>query len=570
MNSKMNEAETNPSIKLFFESFSKHLCRIRDDGKDPGQAYRAQILLGQLHQFEKAIEELQTNTSPASLGQTPPDWLQITDFEALIHWLTSKQEAVTIGALFYLDQRSVWQRLFGEMPFPGRLKVADWLERGTLALLEEGQNHYIIYVHGQPRLLIVAQDALEEQAQTLIRFVSRLLPLFISAEVIQTTTIQVNDPEMIAVDAHFLEILALIKRVATKDVNILLEGESGTGKEVVAGFIHKHSTRAGKPFVAVNCAAIPAGLIESELFGHEKGAFTGAHQHKIGRLEEAQGGTLFLDEIGEVELAMQAKLLRFIQLREFHRVGGRQKMRVNIRLVAATNRELKTRVAEGHFREDLFYRLSVSPFRVPPLRERVDDIFALTQYFMKKYASEFKMELPEVDGSVYQLMARYAFPGNVRELENLIQNILVLSQGERIMPSHLPAGLRALEPVGEEVRGEQGRVRSWRPTSVIDKRIRLSRLRGSQHANPLPNGLVWRESSPQNNDELKQSKQDIQDYAKQETLQLERRFLNDLLLRAEGSMPIASKLSGINRTLLYKMLDRNKIQVASYKTPDTD
>lgn len=277
---------------------------------------------------------------------------------------------------------------------------------------------------------------------------------------------------LIARDPVFLEQLAEIEQAAQKDITILLEGESGTGKEVLAQYIHTGSPRADKPLITVNCAAIPAGLIESELFGHEKGSFTNAVNRHIGSVEAASGGTLFLDEIGEMEISMQAKLLRFLQLHEFHRVGGRAKISVDVRVIAATNRDLKEEVKKGNFREDLYYRLSVMPFHVPPLRERVDDIAPLARFFINKYSTEFRTGPMEIDDYVFQLLAAYEFPGNVRELENMVQKILITAK-ERITAADLPRELRNLEPKGEAVTDERGQVRKWRVSSPT-KRIGLS------------------------------------------------------------------------------------------------
>lgn len=551
----MTQSTRDTSARLFFDSFSKHLRCIRDDGKDSTQAYRAQILLGQLQQFEKAIAEMVADSdgSTQAVPEALDDLLHLHDFEALIHWLTHTQKMVTLRGVFFLDGHGQWQNFFGEAVLPKRLKVGEWGERGLYGSLDGEPLAQLLYLHGQPRLVLILEEEASPRTQALISFIARSLSLYVSSYVENKVSMSNAGDGVVAADAAFLDVLTLVKRVAQKDVTVLLEGESGTGKEVIANYIHHQSNRNDKPFVAVNCAAIPAGLIESELFGHEKGSFTGAHQRKIGRLEEAQGGTLFLDEIGEIELAMQAKLLRFIQLREFHRVGGRQKLSVNVRIVAATNRNLKERAAEGAFREDLYYRLSVAPFRVPPLRERVDDIVPLAKFFLSKYIKEFKIPVPEVDEQVFQLMAAYPFPGNVRELENLIQNILVLSQGERLMPSHLPESFRQLEPRATVVTAENGNVRRWRPVGGAVKRIKLPMMRpAGGEAYP------WSAMNPQDNDALKAAKQMIQDFARDQTLELERAFLKDLLDRSEGHMPTASRLSGINRTLLYKMLDRTK------------
>lgn len=359
---------------------------------------------------------------------------------------------------------------------------------------------------------------------------------------------------MIARDSRFLNLLAMVEKAAVTDVSIMLEGESGTGKEVIANFIHQRSPRHRKALIAVNCAAIPAGLIESELFGHEKGAFTGAYARQVGRIEEADGGTLFLDEIGEMELPMQSKLLRFLQLHEFHRVGGKQKVTVDVRIVAATNRNLRQQVADGQFREDLYYRLSVMPFQVPPLRERPFDVAPLTQFFLHKYAKSFGLSIPEIDPMVLQLLASHDFPGNVRELENLVQNMLVTSQGEMIRPEHLPDTIRGLEPKGQVVPQHPSRRQRFRLTRHTAKTFKLPLRKGRQVVNASP----WQNQVPQTNRELKELKALIQNYAAELTCDLERRFLEHLLERAGGSMPQAAKLAGINRTLLYKMLERTK------------
>jgi len=550
------------SIKLFFESFGKQLKRIRDEGKDANQAYRAQILLGQLFQFEKAIIEYQgTSLELGRETQALQAMMGISDLVSLVKWLAETQKTVGVDGVYYLNSTSRWETMHGSGNMPARMRVASWVRRGLLGRLAEPGRHYLAYVHGQPRFLVSLsqnQENEEDALHAFLEFLCRLLPLYIGSPVEDTSVLSGADAGFIARDTRFLELLDLISRVARKDVTILLEGESGTGKEVIANYISQKSSRCDKPFVAVNCAAIPAGLIESELFGHEKGAFTGAHQRKIGRVEEAQGGTLLLDEIGEIEMAMQAKLLRFLQKHELHRVGGRHKITVDVRIVAATNRDLKQLVAQGLFREDLYYRLSVAPFKLPPLRDRVDDIIPLTDFFLKKYAQEFNMPLPEVDGQVYQLLAGYPFPGNVRELENLVQSTLVLSQGEKILPMHLSPTVQAVEPKGIPVLGKRGAPVIWKRTAHGDRKIKLKCRVLARFEEPSNPSYFWESAVPQNNDELKQAKQEIQDRARVETLALEKSFLNNLLERTDNSMPLASKLSNINRTLLYKMLDRTK------------
>jgi len=237
--------------------------------------------------------------------------------------------------------------------------------------------------------------------------------------------------------AAMQEIYKTIGRVAESDATVLIHGESGTGKELVARAIHYHSRRAGRPFVAVNSAAIPSELLESELFGHEKGAFTGAIGRKIGKFEAASGGTLFLDEIGDMDLPLQGKLLRVLQEKEFDRVGGTEPIRTDVRVLAATHRNLDKAVREKRFREDLFYRLNVIQINIPPLRKRKDDIVPLAEFFMQKYQTGDtgkKLLTPET----LKILRAYDWPGNVRELENAIQRAITLSQGDKIFPDALP------------------------------------------------------------------------------------------------------------------------------------
>jgi len=237
------------------------------------------------------------------------------------------------------------------------------------------------------------------------------------------------------------EVFALVNKVITNDVNVLVGGESGTGKELVAQAVHYHSYRSKKPFVKVSCVAIPETLLESEMFGHERGAFTGAHQTKLGKFELAQGGTLFLDEIGDMPLSLQVKLLRVIQERELERIGGTKTIKVDIRLIASTNRNLAEAVKEQTFREDLYFRINVLPIYLPPLRERVDDIPLLVQHFIKYYNQKIGKHVKKVSDEVMKILMDYSWPGNVRELENVIQRAIILSIGDTITPDILPPNL---------------------------------------------------------------------------------------------------------------------------------
>lgn len=246
-----------------------------------------------------------------------------------------------------------------------------------------------------------------------------------------------NGSEMVAEDPRMVDLLVLAKKVAATNATVMITGESGCGKEVMARFIHRHSSRADKPFVAVNCAAIPENLLESTLFGYEKGAFTGAAQSHAGKFEQAQGGTLLLDEISEMPLPLQAKLLRVLQEREVERVGGHKVIPLDIRIVATSNRDMNDIVARGNFREDLFYRLNVFPLELPPLRERPLDIVPLARYLLGRLGGSFGRSGVGLSPTVAEQLTRYAWPGNIRELENVIQRAMILSPGDMLEPEHL-------------------------------------------------------------------------------------------------------------------------------------
>lgn len=243
--------------------------------------------------------------------------------------------------------------------------------------------------------------------------------------------------EMIAQDARMLETLSLAQRVAVTDATVLLTGESGTGKEVLARFIHRQSARSGKPFVAINCAAIPENLLESTLFGFEKGSFTGASQAQAGKFEQAQNGTLLLDEVTEMPLPLQAKLLRVLQEREVERVGGHKTIPLDIRVVATSNRDMADSVAKGEFREDLYYRLNVFPLQLPPLRERKGDIIPLARSFIARLGARVGRHGMSLVAEAERRLVAYAWPGNIRELENVIQRAMILAPGDRIEVEHL-------------------------------------------------------------------------------------------------------------------------------------
>ena len=246
--------------------------------------------------------------------------------------------------------------------------------------------------------------------------------------------------KIVGSSASLQRVLDIVKKVAKSNTTVLIRGETGTGKELIAGAIHHNSLRASRNFVKVNCAALQENLLESELFGHEKGAFTGADKQRIGRFEQADGGTLFLDEIGDMSPSTQAKILRVLQEHEFERLGGTRTLRVDVRLIAATNRDLPGMVQTGQFREDLYYRLNVVSIEMPPLRERKDDIVPLASAFIRRFAGELKKKIEGLELDAQKLLMRYNWPGNIRELENTIERAMLLAEGRAIAADDLRLG----------------------------------------------------------------------------------------------------------------------------------
>ena len=246
--------------------------------------------------------------------------------------------------------------------------------------------------------------------------------------------------EIIGKNKKMQHLFTQIRTVAAADISVLIQGETGTGKELIAKSIHDHSQRKVGPFLAINCAAIPAELFESELFGHERGAFTGANERRIGYFEQANTGTLFLDEIGDMLLTLQAKLLRALQQRELQRIGGTSTIPIDIRILAATNQDLENAIREGYFREDLYHRLAAFPITVPPLRERREDIAILADHFLKKFAAATEKPIRDISNDALQMLMQQNFPGNVRELENTIKRAVLYETTDQLQPQslHLP------------------------------------------------------------------------------------------------------------------------------------
>jgi len=278
-------------------------------------------------------------------------------------------------------------------------------------------------------LKVIVDAALTAQAE--LRNVAEFKP--------QMTVEQYQD-NLVGQSEAMQQVFKMVGRVAHSDAPVMITGESGSGKELVARAIHNYSRRADRLFVAINCAAIPENLLESELFGHEKGAFTGAVNQRIGRFEQSDGGTLFLDEIGEMPMAVQSKILRVLQEGEFSRVGGNSTLKTDVRIIAATNKNLEEEISQRAFREDLFYRLNVVRLHLPPLRQRVEDIRLLAEYFLQKIAAHKHLPAPRLSEDAVRLLESYNWPGNVRELENTIQRACVLATSEVLLPKDIPLG----------------------------------------------------------------------------------------------------------------------------------
>jgi two-component system, NtrC family, response regulator HydG len=280
-----------------------------------------------------------------------------------------------------------------------------------------------------------------DAALELVRTRQRVTRLEAANEALSNDLAQRSGTQLIGDSETMQKLVTGIRRAAATDATVFVNGESGTGKELVARMLHEQSPRKAKPFVTTHCAALAETLLESELFGHERGSFTGAVKRKLGRFELADGGTLFLDEIGEISHAVQTKLLRVLQEREIQRVGGEDTVKVDVRVVAATHRDLKAEVAAGRFREDLFYRLHVVPLTVPPLRERPEDLSQLAKYFVAKHGPRINPQVKGLSADALAALGRYAWPGNVRELENAIEQSLVFAEGSVLDEKDLPAFL---------------------------------------------------------------------------------------------------------------------------------
>ena len=321
---------------------------------------------------------------------------------------------------------------------------------------------------------------------------------------------------IIGVSDRMASIFETIRKVAPTDVSILLTGESGTGKELIANAIHRRSQRSQKPFMPINCGAIPENLLESELFGHEKGSFTGADAMKRGRFEKADGGTIFLDEIGELPLQLQVKLLRFLQDQRIERVGGSAPLQVDVRIVAATNRDLEEMIERGDFREDLYYRINTITMTLPPLREREDDLLLLATRFLHRYNREFSRNIRGFSSEAIAAVSRYEWPGNVRELDNRVKRAVIMAAGRVIQPSDLdlPDSADGADPAA----GVEGMI--------------------------VPGGVGLREARDA----------------------LEARMVRSALVRNSGNVSAAAQELGVSRPSLHDMIKKHGIDTDDYRT----
>jgi len=325
-------------------------------------------------------------------------------------------------------------------------------ENAIRAINEAGLFHYIEKPWENDELLVIIRNGLEkrelcrklrqkmEELQKALAEVKQLKDRLQEENIYlqEELKVECNFEEIIGCSKTLDKVLKKVKQVTSTDATVLITGETGTGKELIARAVHNISSRAERPLVKVNCAALPSNLIESELFGHERGAFTGAHNRKIGRFELAHGGTIFLDEIGDVPMELQAKLLRVLQEGEFERLGGTQTLKIDVRVIAATNSELEKAIEEGRFREDLYYRLNVFPIKVPPLREHREDIPLLVRHFVQKFGARKAKRIETVPQKVMDDLQAYPWPGNVRELENIIERAVIISPGSKLQLGDWP------------------------------------------------------------------------------------------------------------------------------------
>jgi two-component system NtrC family response regulator len=408
---------------------------------------------------------------------TPMKWVLSQDYEILL-----AEDRVTAMDVFKRETPSVVTLDLGLPPHPfevreGFAALADMLSHDGFAkiivITGQGEKDHALKAIGQGAYDFFCKPIQIDELKVVLQRAFYVSQLERENREYQLQSNGEPFAAMLGASPQIEEVFASIRKVATTEVPVLITGESGTGKELVAKAIHQLSTRKTGPFVVINCSAIPETLLESELFGHEKGAFTGAHIQRKGRFETAQGGTLFLDEIGELSLSLQVKLLRFLQEQLIERVGGREGIFVDVRIMAATNRDLKEGIKGGRFREDLYYRLGVVTIALPPLREREGDIMLLATSLLHRYSTENKKKISGFTPQAIRALETHHWPGNVRELENRIKRAVIMAEGSRITPQDL-------ELVSEYARYEGNGLREAREGFERDFILRvLSRNKGN-------------------------------------------------------------------------------------------
>jgi len=339
-------------------------------------------------------------------------------------------------------------------------------------------------------------------------------------------TVEQYQDSIVGQSSAMQQVFKLVGRVSHSDAPVMITGESGSGKELVARAIHHYSQRSAKDFVAINCAAIPEQLLESELFGHEKGSFTGAIAQRVGRFEQSNGGTLFLDEIGDMPFPVQGKILRVLQEGEFSRVGGNETLRTDVRIIAATNHNLEQAVADKKFREDLFYRLNVVRIQLPPLRQRVEDIRLLAEYFLQKVAVQKRLPRLRLSEDAVRVLESYPWPGNVRELENTLQRASVLATSDLLLPKDIPLGSTGPQPDNASASAAGGNASQTSAPLTIETAIEV--LLKAAQIDPNVELLPW----------------------------LEREFTLYAMKATKGNQVKAAKLLGLTRATLRKRIDR--------------
>ena len=372
---------------------------------------------------------------------------------------------------------------------------------------------------------------------------------------------ELNTSGIIGQSTSLAEVFKVLGKVAPTDSTVLVTGESGTGKELLVRALHANSRRADKPFVPINCGAIPKELLESELFGHEKGAFTHAIRSRPGRFEMADGGTIFLDEIGEMELSLQVKILRVLQEKEIERVGGTGCKKVDVRIVAATNRDLEAEVAAGRFREDLYYRLNVIPLHLPPLRQRGNDVLLLARHFLNHFCAKKERHPMQLDDTTRRILAAYAWPGNVRELENFMERLSILVDGDIVCTEDLPhkildhvGDISLLPPVEEitpEAEAQPQAVQESPEQNAAAIPTGASAAEGVIVAVAAPAGVfVWPTLGVLTDHGL-----NLKDFLDT----VESRLIDEALAKAEGVKNQAAELLGIKRTTLIEKLKKRSM-----------